>query len=1419
MTRWLNNLSGVLSFGSRGRKTQRRRGPHDAKLRVRGLAIEPLETRVLLDASLPAGSQATSTLDLHFFNGSVNCGSMTPWGWGLTPNQIRGAYGLGSYTSGVLSNGITFGAVPGDGRGQTIAIVDAYDDPTALSDLNAFSTYFGLPTFGGSGNPTFQKLNQNGGTTLPGTDPSGPWQTTGAGDWEIEESLDIEWAHVMAPMANIILFEANDEGNNGANLFTAVQTAASTAGVVAVSMSWAYPENLFCASQEWSYDSTCFTTPSGHYGGSATLGGAELAGGVTFLAASGDGGGFAGCTDYPAASPNVVAVGGTTLTVDGSDPDYTYGGETVWGCGLGSWAFGGSGGGISLNESQPAYQNGVVSAFSTTQRTYPDVSADADPSSGVPIYDSYDFGASGPWIPGVVGGTSLACPLWAGIIAVADEGRAIAGQGSLDGPSQTLPQLYNLPAADFHDITSGNTGYPAGPGYDLAIGIGTPVANLLIPAFIGQAATTLTVSASSSSVTYGQSVTFTATVSAQTGSAAPTAGSVDFYDSTAGYDLGLGTLDSSTGAASTWTLATGAKTFNATTGDTITATYTSGWFSAGSSGATVETVTPFPITVTAAASTKVYDGTTDSAAVPTITPGNVVSGDTAVFAESFDTSNSGSGLTLMPTGAVVDGNAGENYAVTFVANTTGQITPLPITVTAATSTKGYDGMTSSTAAPTITGGSLVSVYVGIVTTLAGSAGQIGSNDGTGSAASFESPSGAAVDSAGNVYVADAGNDTIRKITPSGVVTTLAGSPGQAGCSDGTGSAASFDCPEGVAVDSAGNVYVADSWNFTIRKITPSGVVTTLAGSPGQAGCSDGTGSDASFWGPQGVAVDSAGNVYVADTSNDEIRKITPLGVVTTLAGFPGQYEYGSSDGTGSAARFCGPTGVAVDSAGNVYVADAGNDEIRKITPSGVVTTLAGYAGEVGAADGSGSAASFDYPEAVAVDSAGNVYVADTLNDEIREISPSGVVNTLAGSTGQPGSSDGTGGEASFWCPLGVAVDSAGNVYVADTVNQEIRLVSLVGRDTPAFTESYGSRNEGTGLTLTPTGSVNDGNGGHNYAVTFVANTTGVITARAITVTAATNTKTYDGTTSAAATPAVTAGSLVSGDAAAFTESYGSPDVGTRLTLTAAGSVNDGYGGQNYAVTYVANTTGQITAGPAAQLAFVTQPSNTPGAGTIPDVQVAVEDAYGNLVTGDNSSVTLSLNQPAAGDGGGGVLNGTTTVNAVDGVATFSGLSIVDPSNSSYSDAGTGYSLTANDTDTDGAPDGRHVRRLQHDHDRQQREHDLHGVRGHVQPTLQSLRAQPLRQLRVQRAGQREPLGRRGGAGTRLPGDQLDRHPGHFRGDDLGQQHRAGGSGRFVRQRHVGPPRAGRLHRDAGQPGERHRDLFRNGQRATAGRRR
>jgi hypothetical protein len=344
---------------------------------------------------------------------------------GYSPAQIRHAYGFDQ---------IAFGGVQGDGRGQTIAIVDAYDDPRIASDLAVFDQTFGLPA-----PPSFTKVDQHGGSQYPAGDPG----------WAEEISLDVEWAHAIASAANILLVEANTSSYS--DLLTAVDYARNQPGVVAVSLSWGSDE----FSSEAQLDSH-FTTPAGHAG-------------ITFVASSGD---WGAPPIYPAASPNVVAVGGTSLYLNS---DNTWKSETGWSDSGDGYS---SSGGYSYYEPRPAYQMNINS--STSRRMNPDVAYDADPETGFKVYDTYQ--ESG-WR--VIGGTSAGAPQWAALIAIADQGRATLGLGSLDGASQSLPLLYQMPSTNFRDITTGSNGYNAGPGYDLVTGLGSPRAAFVTADLIG----------------------------------------------------------------------------------------------------------------------------------------------------------------------------------------------------------------------------------------------------------------------------------------------------------------------------------------------------------------------------------------------------------------------------------------------------------------------------------------------------------------------------------------------------------------------------------------------------------------------------------------------------------------------------------------------------------------------------------------------------------------------------------------------------------------------------------------------------------------------------------------------------------------------------------------------------------------------
>ena len=350
------------------------------------------------------------------------------------------------------------------------------------------------------------------------------------------------------------------------------------------------------------------------------------------------------------------------------------------------------------------------------------------------------------------------------------------------------------------------------------------------------------------------------------------------------------------------------------------------------------------------------------------------------------------------------------------------------------------------------------IATGAVTTLAGFPGGYGDSfDGTGAAARFYWPEGVASDGAGNLFVTDSsatdrgtagpGNCTIRKVViATGTVTTLAGSPEvEPGSADGTGAAAQFSSPSGMASDGAGNLFVVDSYNHTIRKVViATGAVSTFAGSPGNMGNTDGTGAAARFIYPSDMASDGAGNLFVVDgdyypIQHRTIRKVViATGAVTTLAGSQGSGRI--VDGTGTAAQFSSLSGMTSDGTGNLFVGDLYTIR-RVVIATGEVTTLAGSPGEMGSVDGTGADARFCSPRGVASDGAGNLFVADYFNDTIRKVViATGAVTTLAGSPRNPGSADGTGADARFSSPSSMASDGAGNLFVVDEYNHTIRKV-------------------------------------------------------------------------------------------------------------------------------------------------------------------------------------------------------------------------------------------------------------------------------------------------------------------------------------------------------------------------------------------
>jgi subtilase family serine protease len=373
--------------------------------RDRRLAFESLENRWVLSASIGSIDQIMSP-NLTVASPLAAAAAQAA----MTPALARAAYNF---------NGITFGGVAGDGANQTIAIVDAFNDPNIVSDLAFFDQTYSLPA-----PPSFTIVNQSGGTNLPGNNKG----------WASEIALDVEWAHAIAPGANILLVEANSALTSALN--SAEDFARNASGVVVVSNSWGGSEFSTEKSMDFHY-----TTPAGHAG-------------VTFTVAAGDSGAKA---EYPSSSPDVLSVGGSTLKLKANG---TRGNETVWN---------GGGGGASRFEATPSYQTGLGIA----KRGTPDVSYDANPNTGFAVFDSFGVGGWGQF-----GGTSAGAPQWAALIAIADQGRTLAGKAPLANAQSVL---YSLPLSDFHDITTGGSkGIQAAAGYDLVSGLGSPIANLLI---------------------------------------------------------------------------------------------------------------------------------------------------------------------------------------------------------------------------------------------------------------------------------------------------------------------------------------------------------------------------------------------------------------------------------------------------------------------------------------------------------------------------------------------------------------------------------------------------------------------------------------------------------------------------------------------------------------------------------------------------------------------------------------------------------------------------------------------------------------------------------------------------------------------------------------------------------------------------
>ncbi len=334
---------------------------------------------------------------------------------------------------------------------------------------------------------------------------------------------------------------------------------------------------------------------------------------------------------------------------------------------------------------------------------------------------------------------------------------------------------------------------------------------------------------------------------------------------------------------------------------------------------------------------------------------------------------------------------------------------------------------------------------GIITTVAGTGDYGFSGDG-GPATSgrLRSPAAVAMDASGNLFIADSSNARVRKVDPSGIISTVAGT-GIAGCSGdgGPATSAGLGTPSGMALDSSGNLFITAC--NRVRKIDASGIISTVAGSGAYGYSGDGgPATSASFYDPSGIAVDSSGNLFIADRVNDRVRKVDALGVIATVAG-TGRGDYSGDGGPATSAQIDAPDGLAVDPSGGLLIADTVNHRIRRVDAAGIISTVAGRTWGFGGDGGPATSATLHYPRGVGMDGSGNVFIADTKNHRVRRVDAAGIINTVAGTGSWAFAGDGgPATNAGLHDPKGVAVDSSGAVFIADSANYRVRKVDAAG---------------------------------------------------------------------------------------------------------------------------------------------------------------------------------------------------------------------------------------------------------------------------------------------------------------------------------------------------------------------------------------